>query len=87
MIFNFSNNVLNTTENLLLSKGLNFAIPPKNMNYADFMLPFKLLYRDVDSLEVSNLDKEFIKRRRRGSTFSSYKDTKNTLEKNSPRGI
>ena len=87
MIFNFSNNVLNTTENFLLSKGLNFAIPPKNMNYTDFMLPFKLLYRDVDSLEVSNLDKEFIKRRCRDSTFSSYKDTKNTLEKNLPRGI
>ena len=29
------------------------------------MLPFELLYRDVDSLEVSNLDKEFIKSRLR----------------------
>ena len=26
------------------------------------MLPFELLYRDVDSFEVSNLDKDFIKR-------------------------
>ena len=36
------------------------------------MLPFKLLYRDVDSLEVSNLDKEFIKSRLSDSAFLSY---------------
>ena len=24
----------------LLSKGLNFAIPPKDINYADYLLPF-----------------------------------------------
>ena len=42
VIFNFSGHVLNFTEKSLLSKGLNFAIPPKNMNYADFMLPFEL---------------------------------------------
>ena len=59
VIFNFSSNVLNTTEKSILSKGLNFAIPPKNKNYPDYMLPFELLYRKVDSLEVSNLDKEF----------------------------
>ena len=55
------------------------------MNYADFMLPFELLYRDVNSLEVSNLDKEFIKTRLRDSSFSSYKDTGKTLEKNLPK--
>ena len=69
VIFNFSNHVLSTTEKSLLSKGLNFAIPAKNINYADFMLPFELLCRDVDSLEVSNLDKEFIKSRLRDSAF------------------
>ena len=82
VIFNFSSHVLNTTEKSLLSKGLNFAIPPKNINYADYMIPFELLYRDVDSLEVSNLDKEFIKSRLRDSTFSSYMDTSKTFEKN-----
>ena len=51
VIFNFSSHVFNTTEKSLLSKGLNFAIPPKNINYADYMLPFELLYRDVDTLE------------------------------------
>ena len=85
VIFHFSDHVLNTTENFLLSKGLNFTIPPKIINYADFMLPFELLYRDVDSLEVSNLDKEFIKSRLRDSAFASYKDTGKTLEKNLPK--
>ena len=37
-IFNFLGHVLNTTEKLLLSKGLNFVIPLKNINYNDFML-------------------------------------------------
>ena len=82
VIFNFSDHVLNTTEKYLLSKGLNFAILPKNINYTDFMLPFKLLYRDIDSLEVSNLHKEFIKSRLRDSAFSSYKDTGKILENN-----
>ena len=83
VIFNFSGHVLNTTETFLLSKGLNFAIPPKNINYVDYMLPFELLYRDVVFLEVSNLDKEFIKSSPRDSAFSSYKDTYKTFEKNS----
>ena len=55
------------------------------MNYANYMLPFELLYRDVDSLEVSNLDKEFVKSRLRDSAFSSYKDTGKTFEKNLPK--
>ena len=57
VIFNFLGHVLNTNEKSLLSKGLNSAIPPNNINYADYMVPFELQYRDVDSLEVSNLDK------------------------------
>ena len=57
--FNFSSNILNTTEKSILSKGLSLAIPPKNKNYDDNMLTFELLYRKVDSLEVSNFDKEF----------------------------
>ena len=36
------------------------------------MLPFKLLYWDVDSLEISNLDKEVIKSMLRDPAFSLY---------------
>ena len=81
----FLGHVLNTTEKSLLSKGLNFAISPKNINYAYYMLPFELLYREVDSLDVSNLDKEFIKSSIRDSAFSSYKDTSKAFEKNFPK--
>ena len=49
------------------------------------MLPFELLYRDAHSLEVSNLDKEFIKSRLRDSAFPSYKGTGKTFEKNLPK--
>ena len=85
VIFNLSDHALNTTEKSLLNKRLNFAIPPKNINYADFMLPFQLLYRDVDSLKVCNLDKEFIKSRLRDSAFLLSKNTGKTLEKNLPK--
>ena len=49
VIFNYSSRVLNPTEKSLLSKRLNFAIPPENINYADYMQPCELLYRKVDS--------------------------------------
>ena len=65
VIFNFFDHVLNTTEKSLLSKGLNFVIPPKNINYADFMQASELLYRNFDSSEISNLYKEFSENRLR----------------------
>ena len=37
-----------------LSEGLQFAIPPTEIEFLDFMLPFELLYRDIKSKEVSN---------------------------------
>ena len=80
-IFNFSRLVLNTTKKSLLGKRLNLAKPPKNIDYADYILPFELLYRDVNSLEVSNLDKKFPKSRVRDPTFLSNKNTSKTLEK------
>ena len=85
VIFNFLGHLPNTTEKSLLSKGLNSAIPPKNINYADCMLTFELLYRDVDFLQVSNLDKQFVKSRVRDPAFSSYKDTGKTFESNLPK--
>ena len=41
----------------LLSRGLNFAIPSKNLNYADYLLPFELLFKDIDLCEAANYDK------------------------------
>ena len=45
----------------LLCKGLNFAIPPKTLEYADYLLPFKLLYRDINNVDITNERKEVLK--------------------------
>ena len=49
VIFNFSSNFLSDHEKSLLSKGLNFAIPSKDINYADYLLLFESFYRDINS--------------------------------------
>ena len=38
----------------LLCKGLNFAIPPKTLEYANYLLPFELRYRDIHNLGITN---------------------------------
>ena len=79
VIFKFSSHDLNTTGKSLLSEGLNFAIPSNSINYAE------LLNSDIDCLEISNLDKGFIKSRLRDSAFSSYKDTSKTFGRTYPK--
>ena len=63
VLFNFSSYQLSEHEKSLLSKGLNFAISPKNLNYADYMLPFELLFRDIDILDIPRTDRDFIQGR------------------------
>ena len=74
VIFSFSSHVLTNHEKSLLSEGLNFALLPKDINYADYLLPFELLYRDINSLMISNFDLDCIKAQLRDSAFSSYKE-------------
>ena len=52
VIFNFSKYKLAKQAEPLLSKGLQFAIPPTEIDYTDFILPLELLYRDIKSEEV-----------------------------------
>ena len=47
VLFNFSSYQLSGHEKSLLNKDLNLTIPPKNLNYADYMLPFELLFRTL----------------------------------------
>ena len=54
VIFNFWSLVLTDHEKTLLSKGLNFTILHKDLNYVDYLLPFELSYSDINSLEISN---------------------------------
>ena len=60
-IFNFSKATLNESEKALLSKGLNFSLPPKQLKYVD-LLDFELFFRDICKLDIlSNKDLEFLK--------------------------
>ena len=59
--------------------------PLKNINYSDYLLPSELLHRNVSSLEVSNLDEDFIKSRLSESAFLLYKSTGKFFEKYLPK--
>ena len=73
MIFSFSSNELSDDEKSLLRRGLNFSIPPKRLDYADHLLPFELLFRDINKNEMPNKDREFIKTRLKDSAFTSFR--------------
>ena len=72
VIFNYSSHVLTESEKSLLCKGLNFAIPPDKLEYADFLLPFELLYRDIQNLDVTDQKKQLLKVRIKDSALSSF---------------
>ena len=44
-IHNFSSCNLSSSENSLLCKVLNFALPPKDFRFENGLLPFELLFR------------------------------------------
>ena len=56
-----------------------------NIHYVDCLLPFHLLYRAADSLEVSNMDKQFVKSKLWKFALSLYKVSGKILEKNLPK--
>ena len=66
----------------MLSRELNFAIPPKNINYVDYLLPFELLFRNIDLCEIPSYDKEFIRSRLRDCAFTSFRDSSKINEHN-----
>ena len=72
VIFNYSSHVLIEIEKSLLCKGLNFAIPTDKLEYADFLLPFELLYRDIQNLDVTDQKKQLLKARIKDSALSSF---------------
>ena len=69
---NYSPHVLTENEKSLLYKSLNFAIPPKTLEYADYLLPFELLYRDIHNLDITNEKKEVLKTKIKNCAFSSF---------------
>ena len=69
-IFNFSSCNLSDHVKIAQSKGLSFALPPKTIKYSECLVPFEMLLRYINSLEVINRNKECVKSRLQGSTYT-----------------
>ena len=72
VIYNFPNYHLTDSDKLLLIRGLNFAIPPKKIEYSKFLLLFEFLFRDIESNSESSVDLASIKARLQDTVFTSY---------------
>ena len=77
VIFNHSDRVLTEQEKFVLSRGLNFSIPPRKLNYVDFLISFELLHRNIleDPIApASGIDKDFVKTRLKNIALSGYRN-------------
>lgn len=77
VIFNFSSHELNDAEKRLLSKGLSLSIPPKELNYGDALLPFELLFREVNN--ATNIPAESLNACRGALQFQAF-DMRNSFD-------
>ena len=73
VIRNYSSYQLSDVEKSLLSRGLNFAIPPKKLKYQDYLLPFELLYRDVKDVDEVKDSLIHLKARLKDVGLSSFR--------------
>ena len=47
VIHNFLSHILTESKKSILCRSLQFALRPKTLEYADYMVSFELLYRDI----------------------------------------
>ena len=73
VIRNYSAYVLSDQEKSLLSRGLNFAVPPKKLKYQDYLLPYELLYRDVMNEDEVKDTLVYLKSRLKDAGLSSFR--------------
>ena len=73
VIFNFSSYKLSSSDKDLLSKGLRFAIPPKQIDYSNFMTEFELLYRSTLDLSMTTEEEDRFKTKLKDIALSSFK--------------
>ena len=57
----------------LLSKGLHFAIPPKQIDYSNFMTKYEVLYRSTLDLSMTIEEKDRFKTKLKDIALSSFK--------------
>ena len=55
-----------------MRKGLKFAVIPNKLEYADFMLPFELLFHDIKSNDFSIYQAKAVKSKMLDTTFSFF---------------
>ena len=80
VIFNFSKYELYDGEKGLLAKGLNFSLPPKHLDYADYLANFELFYRNICNLGIlPNEDLDFVKTKIKEAALSSYRNYNNNV--------
>ena len=63
-------------EKTVLAKGLNFALPPKKLNYADYLTPYELLFGDIKELSVDDSILERVKVAMKKICLSSFENFK-----------
>ena len=82
IIINHSSYQLSDVEKTILAKGLNFALPPKKLNYADYLTPYELLFRDIKELSVDDSILERVKVDMKKICLSSFENFKFKVELN-----
>ena len=73
VIFNISSYELSSSNRNLLSKELRFAIPPKQIDYSNFMTEFELLYRNTLDLSMTTEEKDRFKTKLKDIALSSFR--------------
>ena len=58
---------------VLLFKGLRFTIPPKQIDYSNFITVFELLYRSTLDLSMANEEKDRFKTKLKDIALSFFK--------------
>ena len=76
LIINHSSYQLPDIVKTILAKGLNFALPPRKLNYADYLTPYKLLFRDIKELSVDDGILERVKVDMKKIYLSSFENFK-----------
>ena len=65
---------------LLLNFGLNFSLPPKHLDYVEYLVDFDLFYRNIRKLGIlSNENLDFVKTRTKEAALSSYRNYNNNV--------
>ena len=76
IIINHLSYQLSHIEKTVLAKGLNFALPPKKLNYADYLTPCEFLFRDINELSVDDSILDRVKVDMKKICLSSFENFK-----------